>query len=152
MAVGIVAAATTIIEVFVVALSLARSSRPFALDVVSAGVLITETSTFLFTTVVFGGPHALTVVLATRFSVVAVEALEEAQSTTIGVEFAAGVVHTDVGVSVGGTLHQAAVVVGVPNAHGISSAVSLITFIFALSAADGVGRIPHAAVVAVAGS
>lgn len=94
----------------------------------------------------------MTIIFTSTLLVVAVEALEQAETTTISVEFTTSIILADGLISVRSTLHEAAVIVSIPDAHGISRAISLITFIFTLAAALGGRRIPHAAVITVTSS
>lgn len=152
LAVGIGLAATAVAGVFVGALALTLSGRPFALDVVGASGLVADATAEHFATRVGNRPHALSIVLASILVVVAIVASEQAETTAISVEFAASVVDAKSLRCVGSALHEAAVVLQVPDAHGVSRAESLITFIEALSAASGLRRIPHATVVVGASS
>lgn len=152
LAVGVGLASTAVTGVLVGALALALGRGPFALDVGGTGGLVADAGAEHFATRVGDGPHALSIVLASVLVVVAVEASEQAEITSVGVEFAAGVVDAKSLSGISSALHEAAVVLQVPDAHGIGGAESLVTFIDALAAASGLGRVPHAAVVTGAGS
>lgn len=150
LAIGITLAATTVSSILVGALSLALGCWPFTLNVASARRLIGVATAFLLAATVLVGPHALGIVFALSLVVVAVEALEQAEITTVSVEFATGVVDANSLGLVSSALHQATIVIGVPNTHAVRGAETLITFIFAASATLGDAAVPHATVVAFA--